>query len=77
MLDTSDTKKYDTMLDQSILVKQLDETTYLVLREWNDATPYVIHYWTKEMGYFWGAYLPTSDLDKAKLEFYEKYHKIK
>ena len=50
---------------------------FLVLRHWNEATPFVIHYWRRGMGYYWGAYLPYSDLEKAKAEFEEKWNKVK
>jgi hypothetical protein len=33
------------------------EYIYIVLRRWNDATPFVIHRWRKSMGFYSGDYL--------------------
>jgi hypothetical protein len=76
MLDTTDTQNFDEMNQQAIRLIALDDTTYLVLRVWNKATPFVIHYWTAEMGYFWGTYLATSDVEEAKKEYYKKLKSI-
>lgn len=76
MSHTEDTFKLDEMLKQSILASKIEPDLWLVLREWNNATPYVVHSWTSEMGYFWGHYFSGSDLEEAKA-FYREILKEK
>ena len=72
-----DTEDRDIMLENSIDANKIDDRSYLVLREWNKVTPYVIHYWDALSGYYWGAYLATSDLKEARDQYFKKLSKVR